>query len=539
MQSRCGLTVFCLATVFQIFCLAAVGQTRVQVNPSDQRQVFEGWGTSLAWWAHDLGAWRQESIDAIATLVADTLTGLGMNVYRYNLGGGDAPGHAHMRNDADIPGFRPTETGAYDWNADAYQQKVLEALVRRTPKPILEAFSCSPPWWMTQSGCTSGHVAGANNLKEDYYDDFADYLTEAVKHLRDSNGITFRTLEPFNEPNSPWWKANGTQEGCHFDQAAQARLIQEVGLRLKRKGILGTSVSASDANSIGEMIGNANGYDAITLSFISQFNVHSYAGSEAERRSLRDVAARLDKRLWQSETGPLWWPGGDQFDAAMWSADLILKDLREMRAQAWVDWQVAGGGIWGAIDYDFAAQTSKMNKKGFAYAQFSRFIRPGSTVVGSDHPGTLAALVHASGSLVLVLVNSDSSEAAYAFDLSRFQSLPTSAKVYRTSSNQDMAQLLDLLVMNKTVTVNAPSRSITTLILSGAITTRIGVFKRRSTWGEVMGGAIRNPHSSHIGFRSLDRAGFRNAAGRKLISSGSRIPYRPGVAPEIPLRLSP
>lgn len=174
--------------------------------------------------------------------------------------------------------------------------------------------------------------------------------------------------------------------GCHFDQASQNRLIQQVGLKLKLKGIPETSVSASDANTVGEMVGNANGYDAATLASVSQFNTHSYAGSNGERQALRDLATRLNQRLWQSQAGPLWWPGGSLFDAAMWSAELILKDLREMRAQAWVDWQAAGGGIWGVVDCDFQAQTSKMNKKGFAYSQFTRFIRPGSTIIGSDHP---------------------------------------------------------------------------------------------------------------------------------------------------------
>ena len=96
---------------------------------------------------------------------------------------------------------------------------------------ILEAFSNSPPYWMTKSGCASGSTDGSNNLKDDSYDAFADYLTEVVKHYRDSFGITFRTLEPLNEPNANWWKANGGQEGCHFSPANQQTIIKAVGAR--------------------------------------------------------------------------------------------------------------------------------------------------------------------------------------------------------------------------------------------------------------------------------------------------------------------
>jgi O-glycosyl hydrolase len=278
-------------------------------------------------------------------------------------------------------------------------------------------------------------------------------------------------------------------------------MIQEVGKRLKPAGLTRTTLSASDANSINEMVGNANSFDSLTRSYISQYNTHSYFGSDADRRSMADIARRHGKTLWQSETGPLSWPGGNQFDVAMWSADLILRDLREMRANAWLDWQAAGGGIWGVIDYTRSNQTSRMNKKGYAYAQFSRFIRPGSTLIASDNANTLAALVPASGSLVLVAVNTGASSVNYAFDLSRFQVLPQSAQVYRTSANQDIAALADLPVENKTVTLSAPSRSVTTLVLAGVTTTSVAVApdkriraeKRRRTFGPIAGPAGMGP----------------------------------------------
>jgi O-glycosyl hydrolase len=452
-------------------CLAGYGQTRVQVNPAETRQTFEGWGTSLCWWAHDLGIWRDEGLDALTTLVADTARGLGMTIFRYNIGGGEQPGHNHLRADADVPGWKPTEAGAYDWNADAGQRKTMAFLRRKTRNPIWEAFSNSPPWWMTKSGCASGNTDGTNNLKEDYYDDFAGYLVSVTKRLQETDSVVFRTLTPFNEPNSNWWKAGNNQEGCMFARATQPRMIQEVALKLKAEGLSRTSISAADANSINEMVGNANSYDSLTLSYLSQFNTHSYSGSDADRRSLASIAKGERKRLWQSETGPLSWPGGNQFDVAMWSANLILRDLRELRAEAWLDWQIAGGGIWGVIDATKSSQTARMNKKGFAYAQFSRFIRPGSVIIASDNPNTLAALVPASGSLVLVAVNTGTADSTYAFDLAGFTFLPSSAQAFRTSLNQDLAALPDIPVQNKTLTLNVLSRSVTTLVLKGSAPT--------------------------------------------------------------------
>jgi O-glycosyl hydrolase len=463
-----------LAGILLLSCRPGFAQAKVQVNPDEPNQAFEGWGTSLCWWAHDLGGWRDGALDTLTTLVADTARGLGMTIFRYNIGGGEQPGHDHLRADADVPGWKPTEAGAYDWNADAGQRRTMAFLRRKTRNPIWEAFSNSPPWWMTKSGCASGNTDGSNNLKEDYYDDFADYLVSVAKHLQETDSVVFRTLTPFNEPNSTWWKANNNQEGCMFARATQPRMIQEAGKKLKAQGLDRTSISAADANSIAEMVGNANSYDSLTLSFVSQFNTHSYSGSDADRRSLAGIAKSKRKRLWQSETGPLSWPGGDQFAVAMWSASLILRDLRELRAEAWLDWQVAGGGLWGVIDYTRSNQTSRMNKKGYAYSQFSRFIRPGSTIIASDNANTLAALVPATGSLVLVAVNADSTTpAAYAFDLGKFQILPQAAQVYRTSATQNVASLADIPVQGKSIAFEAPARSVTTLVLKGGVPTSV------------------------------------------------------------------
>jgi O-glycosyl hydrolase len=347
MQPKTRPQPICLLSIALAFLGVAPieAQTALRIDPADRRQTFEGWGTSLAWWAYSLGGWKESSLGTLADQVADTNTGLGMTIFRYNIGGGDQPGHAHMRVDAGVPGYKPTEAGPFAWRADSLQLRTLKALLARVKLPVLEAFSNSPPWWMTKSGCASGSVDGSNNLKDDYYDDFADYLTEVVGHLQDSLGLEFRTLEPFNEPNSNWWKAQGRQEGCMFSRATQPKLILEVAKSLKAKGLTGTGIAAADANSIAEMAGNLQAYDSASLAALVQVNTHSYYGSDADRRNLKALAARAGKRLWQSEAGPLNWPGGNQFAVGMWSASLIAKDLREMGAEAWIDWQVAGGGL--------------------------------------------------------------------------------------------------------------------------------------------------------------------------------------------------
>lgn len=75
---------------------------------------FEGWGTSLAWWANDLGAWKdEEKLNEVMDLVFDPVKGMGLNIVRYNIGGGENPGLKALRPGGDVPGFQP-EPGVWE-----------------------------------------------------------------------------------------------------------------------------------------------------------------------------------------------------------------------------------------------------------------------------------------------------------------------------------------------------------------------------------------------------------------------------------------
>ncbi len=171
------------------------------------------------------------------------------------------------------------------------------------------------------------------------YDAFADYLTEVVKHYRDTFGITFRTLEALNEPNATWWTANGGQEGCHFSPSNQQTIVKALGTQLTAKGLTSTTVSASDENSIDDGYNNLRGFDATSLAAMSQMNVHTYSGSD--RTQLRALATSKGKRLWQSESGPLNQTLTDDTDAAVFMAGRIISDLRDLQPEAWIDCRLA------------------------------------------------------------------------------------------------------------------------------------------------------------------------------------------------------
>lgn len=443
---------------------AASDTDLVTVDVQQPHQSFEGWGTSLCWWANHVGGWDAAARDAVVDAVVDPVAGLGYNIFRYNIGGGDDPSHDHMGQYRDIPGFESAD-GTWNWDADANQRAVLLGIVERGSDLILEAFSNSPPYFMTKSGCASGSDDGSSNLKDDSYDAFADYLTEVVGHYRDEYGIVFRTLEPLNEPNANWWQSNGSQEGCHFSPADQERIIQAVAAQLQAKGLSDTEVSASDENSMDDAVRNIGAFSDATTQVMSQINVHSYAGTR--RTELRQLATRLGKRLWQSESGPLSEDLADDTDAALFMAGRIITDLRDLGAEAWVDWQAGDPSRnWASFTLDDRQQSYSPLKRFYMHAGFSRYIRPGAVFVDIDDANMVAATSADERTLTIVVRNGDPSAShGYTFDVTSLPSVGAAVEGYRTSRSEDLVPLDPIGIEGYSFVVTVPPASVTTFVV--------------------------------------------------------------------------
>ena len=436
----------------------------MKVNPGVRYQKFEGWGTSLCWWAHNVGGWSASARNAVVEAVVNPTTGLGYNIFRYNIGGGENPAHEHMQKYREMPGFQPKQ-GTWDWDADANQRALTQRILETGKDVILEAFSNSPPYWMTKSGCASGSTDGSNNLKDDQYDEFADYLTEVVKHYRDEFGIEFRTLEPLNEPNANWWKSDGSQEGCHFSRANQETIVKLVAESLVKKGLTKTVLSASDENSMDDALTNLRAYSDESMAAVGQLNVHSYAGSR--RKELRALATMKAKRFWQSESGPLNQDLSDDISAALFMAGRIIQDLRDLQPDAWVDWQVGDPArSWASLMLNDSQQTFMPLKRFYMHAGFSRYIRPGATFVDINNPDMVAAVSADLRFVAIVVRNGDSSATRrFTFDLTGLPSVGASAQILRTSRTENLASVPELEIKDYSFVLSVPAFSVTTVVV--------------------------------------------------------------------------
>lgn len=416
---------------------------KIQVNPSERIGTWEGWGSSLAWWARAIGGTRNADFYADLIYTTDSshgYPGLGLNIVRYNLGGGGIDQSSENKGpklqwQMDIHGYweNPASTDpqspSWNWSADSNQRTMMIKARERGAK-IFEMFSDSPMWWMNFNHSTAGSDSGGDCLDPVNYVRFATYLATVARYAADQWGIKFASVEPFNEPSAKWWKYPVRQEGCHFDTLTQGQIVQLLRKALDKEQLSDIAVAASDENDFDVALKVWNSFDIATQAAIGKINAHGYYhGTESYRGTNRPAlrGAVGEKRLWQSEYGD-----GDGSGYTM--ANSIVQDIRALRPTAWIYWQPVEPDVkesgWGLLNAnyvdtedsskpDVSTPLVRVNRKFFVYGQFTRYLRPGVEMLRTSDENSIAAYDPAGRKLVLVTVTGDRPQ-DLNFELSKF-----------------------------------------------------------------------------------------------------------------------
>lgn len=451
---------------------------RYMVNPLVVRQHFDGWGVSLCWWAGQCGKWDDKKIDEIISWMVSP-TGLNYSHFRYNIGGGDDPQNRnctlhHMGSGkglrAEMEGFKDFSGDEYHWDRDAAQRKIMLKIKEKRPDAVFEAFSNSCPYYMTYSGCCSGNSdGGKDNLRPEYYEEFAHYLVDVCKHYKDEYGIEFKTLEPFNESVTNFWYANGPQEGCHFDFESQIKFVRVLAPILKASG-LSTVISVADETNVGLAADGLKRFiDSGADQLVGQWNTHTYSGNNSDRVRFCQLARQTGKPFWMSEVGS----GGSGIGGNLSLTQKLFDDMRYIQPEAWIDWQYMeeNNDQWCTIRGSFSGQTYSRVKNFYVRQQCSRHIKRGYDIVASPCPQSLVAINPGRDTLVVVALN-EGAAATHQIDLSLFAELPARNRIraYRTSATEDHASAIGSVKLSGSLlTLSVPAQSITTLVIPAKV----------------------------------------------------------------------
>lgn len=547
---------------------AAAESTPVTItpNPASRGEAFQGWGTSLVWFANATAGYSPELRDELYQKVFGK-DGLNLNIARYNVGGGNASDVAGYLNDgsavegwwkpvtdpetgqaasnlynpdgsvdpaqanklAFLEQWNPDDPASYNPDADRNQRWWVEKLAADQQITHWEAFSNSPPWFMTKSGYVSGAVnpARGENLLPEAEGKFAAYMKHAVELLEAGSGIEVDTIDPFNEPNSGYWgtdidRATGKpptsytqkQEGALIHPAAQDRVTKHLAAELAEDGTSTDAViSAMDETDPAKFMTNWHGYSQQAKDAVSQLNVHTYGTND--RRRVRDLAKSTDKPLWMSEVGGFWTGNPALGDSTSgWDrsnitnglgiAGRMVNDLRELEPDAWVFWQPVEDTYkqekadkgWGSIYIDFDcnyegregfsnrrindgaspenAQCKVLtNQKYNTTRNFTHYIRPGDFLIQNDNAKTASALDADGNGATLVHFNDTPTPEKVTIDLSRFGAIAPGATVTPVVTTKSPLEDIErnALVKGAPVAVDTAAKSATLDVPAASVVT--------------------------------------------------------------------
>ena len=461
----------------------AVGGVRVLASGE---QTIRGFGASGAWWPNDVDAFSQANQSRIAQLLFDRSAGIGLSIYRYNIGGGGVGVHSGPR----APASFLTAPRTYDWNADPGGVAFLVA-AHRYGVPRLIGFANSAPRFFTTNGADCG-----GSLKSASVPAYAAYLAAVAGHLRSAYGITLSAVSPMNEPSSDFASCN--QEGMRVALAERTGVIHALARALGSSSP-STAVSADESNSSAALM---QGFGRWIDPSVGSVAFHGYDFPTAAR--LRSVAGAVRSRtgapLEMSEvccsTGAGYAQGYDPgMSGGLWLADTIWRDLSAGQAASFSWWtalspelgcspsgdpacpSAANASGWndGLLYYDpdFRSdgnQAIYATRRYFVLGNFSRFIRPGAVHYRvTNVPSGVHVIAFLRNTWRFVVINDGTTPRAV-----RLQLLPPGGghrygqpSAYTTSATQDLtpaATAPTLDASTRTITAHVPARSVTTVI---------------------------------------------------------------------------
>jgi O-glycosyl hydrolase len=433
----------------------------IAVDLADEKQTISNFGASDGWNTEMIGKyWPLEKKEKLAGLIFSTgkdadgnPSGIGLSSWRFNIGAGTAEQGDSSRISMES---RRTEgflepNGTYDWTKQAGQQWFLEQAAKIYNVHHLIGWQNSPPVRYTYNnlGFREYGAPMATILKNEHFGDFGYFLADVVQHF-DSAGIHFHFISPLNEPQYPWSPAHAggtvTQEGTPWTNQEIHDVVTAISRVFDERNI-NTRLFICEAGAITHLLrgtGHAenqlyNFWDPASPlcltgehAFADIVSYHSYWNDYGnplvdERNELRDRTDQLDPvpELWQTEYSMMGegyrggYPGSHlltEMECGLSLARVMMADLNIAGTSAWQWWTMFEYGKFGGESRFclIEAFTNKEktdgvyhpNKLFFTFGNFSHFIRPGMTRLGTSR----------SDNVPLYLESSNLSFSAYSND---------------------------------------------------------------------------------------------------------------------------
>jgi O-glycosyl hydrolase len=492
-----GIWLACVGFAFVGVRGAQGADHRDVVDLSKRHQEIDNFGASDAWTMQKIGVWSEASRNKVADLLFSTEKGIGLSLWRFNIGGGI---NRNIRDPWRTVETFETGPGQYDWSRQANERWFAQAAHDRGV-PYLLGFVNSPPGRMTRNGLTnSGNdTRSTTNLKEGMEKQFANYLCDIVEHFKNApekERLVFDYLSPINEPEVAWETGNN-QEGSRASNEDIRKVMQALHEEITGRK-LNVKIRAPESNSVRHLFepaatesrrwgapygdylkvfGGDPAAFALMDGVMCYHDYSSFSGASVENDHAqlgREMAKYPNVKLWMSEICILQNRRDLTMNMALDVAKLIHADLVLSGASAWQWWLAMSNGDYkdGLLYTNWRRagdpETIIESKSFWVMGNFSRFIRPGFVRVEltGDHHGFDGLLGSAyldpkTGKVVLVYVNVAEEAQKVTWTIKKGDwDLPRQFVPWETTAAENLKARAPI----QTAEYEVPARSVVTLV---------------------------------------------------------------------------
>lgn len=368
---------------------------KIDLKTAKEMQTVKGFGTSSCWWSQNC---KNTAAKEISELLYGN-SGLGLNIYRYNVGGGTDETNCRVANpwrrtESMYCFDREKEEGYYDFGRDKTAVDFMKLCLSKGNIDTLILFANSPHWSVTSTGQASGSLLYHTcNIPQMNYKKFAEIFLNITEHFL-SEGLPVKYISPINEPQWKWGGSYVWQEGCHYETEELIEVYHIFAEEIIKRGL---PVKLYGPES-GEILGKTEEYlytmlaDDVIMSVTDTFAYHSYHSDNSPETRVKFkneiVSKHPELRFDMSEWCEL--PNKSHtkdFKGALITARIIGQDLVFGGAESWTAWVAVNQTEIHEDGFDYADSFLSANddfskwyiaERFYAMAHFAKFIPVGS-----------------------------------------------------------------------------------------------------------------------------------------------------------------
>jgi glucuronoarabinoxylan endo-1,4-beta-xylanase len=450
--------------------LPASAASTVSVNGATTYQVIDGFGASQAFGMADVirnsnATLRKQALD----LLFSPTTGAGFSILRNII-----PSDASHTIEPKGPGS-PSAAPTYVWNAgnDATDWGQLWLAKQAKAYGVTNFYNdawSAPAFMKTNNNETGGGqlcgTPGASCASGDWRQAYANYLVQHEKYWTEA-GVPSSELGFVNEPSYT------TNYSSMLVNAAQATdFLKVLGPTVKAAG-LSTKITCCETLGWGLLPSyvNATSADAAASSAVGVYTSHGYSGGPNSRIDTKG------KPVWQTEwsqgtgTNDPNWDSGAATSGLSWAQN-IHNGLANANLNAFLYWWGISSFSDGNSALAFISNNSlTATKRFYAFANYSRFIRPGAMRIGATSGDTnlkVTAFKNIDGSVAVAVLNTGQSSISTSYAIANAGVTTGTATPYLTNNGSSTSAQAPISVSGGAFSATVPARSLVTYKVTGS-----------------------------------------------------------------------